>query len=333
MSAVQKKRRVLLFSTYHSPFIDNDFQILTQFARVKHLITSGPRAVISIFWNIFSCDIVFCWFASVYSGIAVWFSRLIGKQTVVVIGGVDVATEYEIGYGIWLTRWKRPFVRHAIRQSDTVLVVDPSLEKKAKKLIQYDGHNIQYLPTGYKSTVWYPGKSKKRIVLTVASCDTIVRLKKKGIDFLLSASVKMPDVPFVLVGIDKTLFNGILLSVPSNVKLLPHMLQKDLLTYYQEAAVYCQPSRSEGLPNTLCEAMACGCIPVGTNVDGIPTAIGNTGFVVPFGDVELLVEALNQALRTKFSKGMLARQRIMEQFPYQRRVDGLKKVILGSECD
>ena len=45
----------------------------------------------------------------------------------------------------------------------------------------------------------------------------------------------------------------------------------------------------EGLPNALCEAMLCECVPVGTDVQGIRTAMGDAGFYVPYGDRKSVV--------------------------------------------
>ena len=59
----------------------------------------------------------------------------------------------------------------------------------------------------------------------------------------------------------------------------------ELLNYFQRAKVFCQFSFSEGLPNTLCEAMLCECIPVGSNVNGIPKAIGDYGYILQLKDV------------------------------------------------
>jgi len=325
-----KKKRILFLSTFITSFIKHDIQILKDFSDVNCLITSGFKGVFQIYWHIFFCDTVFCWFASVYSGIAVSLAKFLGKQTVVIIAGVDVAADNDIGYGIWLTKWKRPFVRTAIRKADIVLVVDPSMKDKAIKLAGYKGNNIQYLPTGYDASFFMPGASKKRGVLTVASGTNEVRLKTKGIDFLLQAASLLPDVSFTIIGINQLLFDELAISVPENVTLLPAMSQNDLLSYFQTAAVYCQPSRSEGLPNALCEAMLCECIPVGTDVGGIPTAIGDTGFIIPFGAVQDMSNSIKKALRENQSLGRKARQRIIQKFSFEKRVNGLRKVVLDS---
>src|SRR5690606_39307412 len=50
---------------------------------------------------------------------------------------------------------------------------------------------------------------------------------------------------------------------PENVTIVGPRPREALPAEYGAASVYLQLSRSEGLPNVLCEAMACGCIPVG----------------------------------------------------------------------
>src|SRR4029453_2276649 len=47
--------------------------------------------------------------------------------------------------------------------------------------------------------------------------------------------------------------------------------------------VFVMPSRNEGLPMALAEAMACGCCPVATAVGGIPELVSRSdlGWLVP----------------------------------------------------
>jgi glycosyltransferase involved in cell wall biosynthesis len=252
----------------------------------------------------------------------------------VILGGVDAAALPEINYGIWLSPWKSRLLRHGMRNANLILVVAPFMKDKIKQFARYEGHNIEYLPTGYNTDFWKPeGASREKCVLTVSHSDTETRLKTKGLDYLCQAAEKMPETRFVIIGIERTLFLSVGVHIPPNMETLTGMPQKELRRYYQRCKVFCQPSRSEGMPNTLCEAMACGCIPVGTDVNGILTAIGDTGFVAPLGDIDALTAALQKALDSDESLGMQARQRIIEQFPLDRRVEGIRKAILGTKWD
>jgi glycosyltransferase involved in cell wall biosynthesis len=161
----------------------------------------------------------------------------------------------------------------------------------------------------------------------VAACWDEVRVRAKGIDFLCRAARDMPSVRFTVIGITPVMHDLVRSMAPENLEILPPLPRKDLLHYYQTAKVFCQPSYTEGLPNTLCEAMLCECLPVGTRVGGIPTAIGEAGFLVPFGDVGALVAGLGSALKTGADGGSRARQQIAQNFPLERRERELLQIL------
>ena len=110
-----------------------------------------------------------------------------------------------------------------------------------------------------------------------------------------------------------------------NVVFIAPLPQNELAHFYQKAKVYCQLSMREGLPNALCEAMLCECVPVGTDVQGVRTAIGATGFLVPYDDLAATTEAIGMALKS--DKGKEARERIMKMFPENRREKELIEMI------
>jgi glycosyltransferase involved in cell wall biosynthesis len=323
-----KKKIIILFtSTIFTTFIREDFNILEKHFTVNKIIGSGFIHIIKLFFSVTKSDVTYTWFASVYSAFAVYFSRLFRKKSVIVIGGVDVADYREINYGIWLSWWKSKFVRYAIRNADRILSVDPFLISEAKRLAKYDGTNIVYLPFGYDYNYWTPAGAKGKFVLSVGACENEWRMMKKGFDKLIAASIKLPDVKFVIVGIKENLLKRIKPHLSQNVEVVPPLSRDELLDYYRRAKVYAQVSYTEGLPNSLCEAMLCECIPVGTTRGGIPTAIGEIGILLPYGDVDALVNGLNKALIISDEVGKRARLRIIENFPLQRRINVLLSII------
>lgn len=72
----------------------------------------------------------------------------------------------------------------------------------------------------------------------------------------------------------------------------------DVADVLREASIYVQPSLSEGLPNSLLEAMACGIPVVVTRVGGMPDVVEDTvhGLVVEPGQPEELAAALKRLL-------------------------------------
>lgn len=91
------------------------------------------------------------------------------------------------------------------------------------------------------------------------------------------------------------------------------------------ADIYCQPSRSEGLPLAVLEAMDSGLPVVATRVGGIPEAVqhGVTGLLVPPESPKDLAQALvtllrDQSLRRRMSER--GRQRVLDKFLLERQV-------------
>jgi glycosyltransferase involved in cell wall biosynthesis len=324
---LDSKTKILFTSTVFTSFIKEDLLFLRDQYKVQAVIGKGLSQIIKLFFGILNNDINFIWFGSVYSSFVVFFSRLFGKKTLIVIGGVDVAKEPSINYGIWNSPWKGKLVGYALRNADRVLSVDPFLSSEAKRLAKYDGSNIIYVPTGYDFNFWQPAGKKDDFILSVGVCEDEWRMMKKGYDKLIEVARSLPKINFKIIGIKADLYERIKKNITPNVEVISFVDKNELLKYYQKAKVYCQVSYHEGLPNALCEAMLCGCLPVGTDRGGIPTGIGDTGIIVPFGDMAALINAFNIAINCHVEKGKIARERIIENFPLQKRHDSLKVII------
>jgi glycosyltransferase involved in cell wall biosynthesis len=68
----------------------------------------------------------------------------------------------------------------------------------------------------------------------------------------------------------------------------------ELMALYRSAHVFVHVSRTEGVPQVLVEAMACGTPVVATDVGGVGSALdrGRAGLLVPPGDADALVRAI-----------------------------------------
>lgn len=95
--------------------------------------------------------------------------------------------------------------------------------------------------------------------------------------------------------------------------------QPEAYRYFQAADLGVITSLFEGMPFSLLEGMACGCVMVGMAADGIAETIvnGETGFCVPVADVSALAEKIIYALsKEKQLEPMRqeARQRVEERY-------------------
>lgn len=101
--------------------------------------------------------------------------------------------------------------------------------------------------------------------------------------------------------------------------------RNDLPDVYASFDVFLMTSVTEGLPNTLLEAMALGVPSVSTAVGGIPELLthGTDGFLAPAGDVEGLARHVVSLLHDTGLRqrcGAMCRERIVERFSFDRRV-------------
>jgi glycosyltransferase involved in cell wall biosynthesis len=96
------------------------------------------------------------------------------------------------------------------------------------------------------------------------------------------------------------------------------------------------PSREEGFPNTLLEAMALGRCVVATPVDGVPELVvdGQTGVLVPVGDPALLAESMRELLgdtarRESYGAAAVRRVRVeFDQTAIMARVESLVRELV-----
>lgn len=103
-----------------------------------------------------------------------------------------------------------------------------------------------------------------------------------------------------------------------NILVLGKERPEALVQLYNTHEFYLQLSSSEGFPNALGEAMACGCIPIGSAVGAIPEILGDTGLLLKrkaLGALQQLIQDLMDG-KTKLTS---PRARIESYFTYGHR--------------
>jgi len=100
------------------------------------------------------------------------------------------------------------------------------------------------------------------------------------------------------------------LGIEASVRLWPRLSQPQLWRLFQRTQVFVSPSAHDGTPNSLLEAMACGCFPVAGDIESLREWItpGENGFLVNPADPKALAEAILSALGDGNLRGRAARQ-------------------------
>jgi glycosyltransferase involved in cell wall biosynthesis len=96
---------------------------------------------------------------------------------------------------------------------------------------------------------------------------------------------KRTDACFKLVGYGPELRNleklATTLGVNKNVEFTGPATKRELLELYNTSSVFVLPSLSEGFPNTVLEAMACGTPVIVTSGIGLEEVVATAGLYVP----------------------------------------------------
>jgi glycosyltransferase involved in cell wall biosynthesis len=136
---------------------------------------------------------------------------------------------------------------------------------------------------------------------------------------------RLPQTKFICLGmegeievqkwIDK-------LEIGSAVELLPYVPRAEMAELFRSSAITVSPSVHDGTPNTLLEAMACGCYPIAGDLESIREWIepGINGSLIDPADPVALAEAVINALENYDLRQKTAeynRELISERAEYQ----------------
>jgi glycosyltransferase involved in cell wall biosynthesis len=105
----------------------------------------------------------------------------------------------------------------------------------------------------------------------------------------------------------------------------------DVHEVFAASDVVAMSSMDEGLPLSLLEAMACGAIPVSTNVAEIPSIVDGVGLVVPKKDPEALAAALLRVadldLETRRSLSVGAVEKVRREYNVTSMSESYAKLV------
>lgn len=350
-------KRIIFIKPADSSFILTDQKILEKYYRVTPYLVKASadklkyvRSLLSLSLflarQVWKSDALTCWFGDFHAAIMVFFARLAGKPSLIFAGGQESVCYKELGKGVYLKKVRGAMVKYALRNCTVIMPNHASLIYHVNHFYSYDNPHIdgidhyvgkirgQYevIPNGIdKSRIDRDTDIMKdpRMVLTVGTMYKKSDFLNKGFDLFIEAARRCSDLTFVLIGIPRPFLewteNEWKVSEISNLTVIPSYCPSEVLReYFNKATVYLQVSITEGMPVSLGEAMLCECIPVGSNVNGIPDAIGDNGVIVHRREVDEVVAAIRKAL--SMGTGKQARWHTLESFSDQKREARIREV-------
>lgn len=327
-------------------FIDRDLEMIQPSTEVKPLeFTQSPIRLpfyfilqfFQLLWFLPSTSQYLCFFGGYHSVLPVWFGLVFGKKCTIQAGGTDCINMPEIGYGNFRKKWLRKATVYSFKNCSLILPVaealvkqdytyDPKIKPKQGllNLIPDLKTPIKVIPNGFDTDFWKDLEKERNsfsFISVATGTSNPSRAIVKGYDLIEVLAAKHPDWIFTLIG------DPYYSSPNTNIRVLGKMSPAELRDAYNSHQFYLQLSTSEGFPNALGEAMACGCIPVGSGVGAIPEIINKAGFILEKKDPDQLEKILNSVpnfdlddLRNKAAK------RIKTNFSFSVR----KKLLLDA---
>jgi glycosyltransferase involved in cell wall biosynthesis len=272
-------------------------------------------------------DLVFGWFASWHTFLPVLAARRAGKPSVVVVGGYDTANLPEARYGSQRGGVRRFVARGVIRSATRLIANSESAGREAVANAAADPGKVSVIYHGVDPAPLGPPIGREPIVLTVGNVWR-ENLLRKGLLPFVQAAAHMPEARFVHVG--RWCDDGIdelRRAAGPNVDFRGGVSDEELNAWYGRASVYVQASLHEGFGMSVAEAMSAGCIPVTTRAGSLPEVVGPAGVYSESNAPREIADAVRRALGRDGDARMAACQRVLTEFPMERRRDALHELI------
>lgn len=234
----------------------------------------------------------------------------------------------------WLPR---RMIRWAMTRAKTLIAVSGELAAKIRALTDTPPV-VHVLPNGVDRGRFFPCPEpalRERLGATGPIVLSVGNLRElKGHDILIRAVATLPGVSLIIIGTgeEETNLNRLIeqLGVADRVRLLGTVDNAELPAYYNAADVFALASSSEGCPNVVLEAIACGTPVVATAVGAIPE-------LVPSSCLRLLVQertptAFAEALRACLDDPPAAAELHMkaETFGWDTTCERLRAILVDS---
>ena len=345
---MQKRNRIVFVAPNLSSFINSDIQVLKSTFDVEVMIYQWSKKVLTpalilyqfvrFITSYLRTDAIVVSFGGYWALVPVLFGKIFNIPSVVILHGTDCAAMPSIKYGTLRKSLLKKICHIVYNNAYMLLPVSESLisikNSYSSNTAEEDQGILRFFPNlqtpvkviynGLDQTVWKPESQIERIPNKIVTVISENQLMRKGGDLILQVAPEFEDYDFHTIGMNKPVNLG---PLPQNVIFNGKLKPEELKFNYLSATFYLQLSMFEGFGLSLCEAMLCGCIPIGSSVNIIPKIVGNFGYIVESRKTEVLKETLHKAFESPVHDLEAARKHIISNFALSQRSDQLIQTI------
>jgi len=221
--------------------------------------------------------------------------------------------------------------KFVISRADHIIAVSNEIKNALIKNLGAQENKISIIPCGVDMNLFIPlDKQEQRKKLGISDNSKIILFvggfsHRKGIDILLACAKQIQEANFIFVG------EGELKTDCQNCWVVGSRSNDKLPEWYAASDIFFLPSRSEGTPVVLLEALACGIPVVAAKVGGVSDLIrnGETGYLVELEDVSMMEKRLRELLGNPEKAVQIGREGknfVIENYDSRKIAERIKKV-------
>lgn len=283
-------------------------------------------------------DVIHCHALTFLAACCARIGRILKKPVVVKVATEQDVREYRDSRSLHF----RLFFRW-LKRADRLLCLSESIRAEAIAC-GFAPEQAVLAPNGVDTARFTPADAASRTAARSAlglADETFAPLfvgrlvERKGVDLLLralAATTRARQGRLLVVGDGPE--RPRLTAMANELGLAEHVAfcgeQGDTAPFYAAADSFVFPSRREGLPNALLEAMSCGLPSIATRIGGcLDVVSAGSGVLVPSDDAQALAAALESfagdaALRARYAAA--GRQRVLDAFSFAVTGERLQQV-------
>ncbi len=342
-----KQKEILVVYSYRASFVAKDIAILAKRYKVTEykfnldnkwlLPWEFTKQFFFLLFNIRRFNYINSQLVGYYTVLPTVLGSLFKVKSILLVGGSECFSFPSIGYGNLRKTFLRWATHISYKYCDLIMPVHESLvlQDLTYYPVDYPKQGINYffpdiikpvisVYNGYDIDKWKPtgdARVPNSFITVALGLDKHRTYLRKGVDLIEAAARRFPEYSFTIIGVPKN--SAIGKGLP-NVTVYEKVPNAELPGMLSKVEFYFQLSIAEGFPNALCEAMACGCIPIVSAVSAMPYIVADAGFVLPVKDEERLFGIIAQATAAdKAALAIKARQRIVENYTEQAREEAM----------
>lgn len=272
--------------------------------------------------------------AGYHSLIPCIWAKLSGHKSIILVEDSDCVAFPSLGYGHFqnflmkhFTRWSFQLVNAVVAGHKSMFLRDNAYagtEQSRQGILNFIPNapfERNVIPGGFDPSLFrinssYMARRPLSFICISDSNSTPVLKKINGTDLVIELAKRFTRAIFTIVGGKKIKVS----ELPPNVEILDFVSSQDLPSQFNRHRFYIQLSITEGFPNALCEAMACGCVPVVSEVAGMPEIVQSFGGIAKQMDSNSIDEAVRDAVRKSERPGMSVEisRSVSKRYPLER---------------